>query len=451
MMGRAPADLRRVARVVIDDPDSMTAYRRDQCVGADAGVPLAVVLAESVDEVSSTLRWANDRGVPVVTRGAGTGLAGGANALDGCLVLSVARLDAILELDAAARTARVQPGVLNGDLDRAAAEQELWYVPDPGSKAISSIGGNIATNAGGMCCAKYGVTRDHVLALSVALADGEVIRTGGASRKNVVGLDLTSLLIGSEGTLGVIVEATVRLRQRRSGTSTVAAAFASANHAVETTAALPPDVEPQAMELLDRTTVRAVNELTRMDLDEHAGALVLARFDGGDRAWQAATFAASADAAGADVFSTTDEQEGHALMEARRLALPALEARGATLLDDVAVVTSRLPALLDEIDRIAARNRVVVGTFGHVLDGNLHPTIVYDPADAAQAARARAAFTEILHAALDLGGTMSGEHGVGSLKTAFVDHQLGLTERRLMHGVKSVFDPAGILNPGRAY
>jgi glycolate oxidase len=436
---------------VVRDPDAMTGYRRDQCLLTDAGVPAAVVLATSVDDVVATLNVARVHRVPVVTRGTGTGLAGAANAIEGCIVLAMGRLDRIIDIDPVARSARVQPGVLNGDLDRAAGEHGLWYPPDPGSRAISSIGGNLATNAGGMCCAKYGVTGDHVQQVTAVLGTGEIVHTGSLTRKNVAGLDLTRLLVGSEGTLGVIVEATVRLRRRPASVATVAASFPTAQDAIAMVLELADHADPAAVELMDRTTVRAVNAATRMGLDEEAGAVLLAQFDGASVAADAAMCASLAEARGAEVFHTTDAVEGAALMEARRAAYPALERLGATLLDDVAVAVHELPSLLAAIESIAARHDVIIGTFGHAADGNLHPTIVFDPADTQQRARARLAFHDIVSAAIERGGTVSGEHGIGILKRDILNRQVGAVELALMHRIKAAFDPDGILNPGRGY
>lgn len=451
MSARFVEALRAGVTTVIDDPGALVAYSRDQCVLAEAGAPAAAVLATSTDDVVTTVRLAAEHGVPVVTRGAGTGLAGGANALDGCVVLVLSRMNRILDLDSVSRTARVQPGVVNGDLDRAARGHGLWYVPDPGSRDTSSIGGNLATNAGGMCCAKYGVTADHVLRLTAVIGTGELVTVGAMTRKNVAGLDLTRLLVGSEGTLGVIVEATVRLLPRPARIATVAASFPTATDAIDTVLALGDHVEFAAAELMDRTTVRAVNRLTRMGLDEDAGALLLLRLDGRDAAGDAVLCGELAQQHGAEVFQTADEQEGNALMEARRAAYPALEAQGVTLLDDVAVGVHRLPDLLARIEEIAVEQQVTIGTFGHAADGNLHPTVVFDAADPNETRRARSAFDGILGAALDLGGTISGEHGIGVLKRPYLGSQVGAAEQKLMRRVKAAFDPQGILNPGRGY
>lgn len=434
---------------LLTDPASTEAYRRDQCLVAEAGTPAAVVRASDLEDVVTVLRVAHDARVPVVPRGAGTGLAGGANAVDGCLVLDVARMTA-LAVDPVARTATVGPGVLNADLDRAAREHGLFYAPDPGSRAISSIGGNLATNAGGMCCAKYGVTADHALALTTVLPGGEVVRTGRTTRKDVTGLDLTRLLVGSEGTLGVVVEAVVRLLPLPARTATAALTFPDVSTAVGAVLALLEGTTPSACELMDTTTVRAVNALTRMGMEEVP--TVLVQCDGPDAAAEIALVAEVAAAHGAlDVLPTDDEDEGRALMEARRVALTALERLGTVLLDDVGVPVHLLPRLVAGVEAAAARHALVVGCFGHAADGNLHPTIVYDAAQPGAVDRARACFDEIVDLALELGGTVSGEHGIGALKAAYVERQVGTAEQALMRRVKAAFDPHGIMNPGRAY
>ncbi len=432
------------------DPDILAGVTHDQAPLAPAGTPMALVRARSIGDVQQTLAFASARRLPVVTRGAGTGLAGGANATDGCIVLSVAAMTRILALEPATRTAIVEPGVLNATLAAAAAARGLYYAPDPSSREISTIGGNIATNAGGACCLKYGVTGDHVGALAVVLADGSLIRTGAATRKNVAGLDLTRLMVGSEGILGVIVEATVRLLPARRSPSTLVAFFETPRAAGEAILAMQTISEPSLLEIMDRTTVTAVERLTNMGLDTTAEALVLLQADTVDSAQVVAACEALCRAHGArDVMRTDDPDEGKQLLAARHMALPALEKLGRTLLDDVAVPTPALPAMLAKIPDIAARHDVVIGTFGHAGDGNLHPTIVFPRGDAAATTRAAAAFDEIVRAALAFGGTISGEHGIGSLKRAYVADMIGAAERELMLRIKRAFDPLGILNPGK--
>ena len=438
---------------VVDDPDVVAAYRHDQAAltAASAGQALAVVRAASVDDVVAVLEVATASCTPVVTRGAGTGLAGGANAIDGCIVLSMAAMDEILEIDSAQRTATVQAGVLNADLAAAAARVGLWYPPDPASRAISTIGGNVATNAGGSCCLKYGVTGDHVAGLKAVLADGTVIRTGARTRKDVAGFDLTRLLVGSEGALAVVVEATLRLRPAPAPPSTLVAFFATLGAAGDAVVGIERVAEPSLLELMDRTTIGAVEAMTHMGLDTDAAALLVVQSDSVAAADEIDRCARACTAAGATYLAqTADPEEGEQFLAARRAALPALERLGTTLLDDIAVPKPLLTAMLDRISQAAGRRGVVVGTFGHAGDGNLHPTLVFDAGEPSSVAAARLAFDDIVHAALDLGGTVTGEHGVGSLKLPYLDAMLGPAEQALMARIKSAFDPHQILNPGRA-
>jgi D-lactate dehydrogenase (cytochrome)/glycolate oxidase len=439
------------AERVVTDPDVMDQYRHDRALTATAGKPLAVVRARSVDDVVATLEVASATNTAVVTRGAGTGLAGGANALDGCIVLSTALMNRVLSIDVAQRTATAEPGVLNGDLAAAVAEHGLWYAPDPSSRAICSIGGNVATNAGGACCVKYGVTGDHVAALKAVLADGSIIETGSVCRKNVAGLDLTKVLIGSEGTLAVVVEVTVRLRPAPRPPATLVAVFPTAEAAGEAVLAVERVAEFSLIEMMDRTTINAVENHLRMGLDTSAGALLIVQSDSAAAGEDVARAEAACAAVGASfTAATTDPEEGAAFLHARHSSIPALEASGATLLDDVGVPKPRLAELIAGVEAIAARRGLTIATFGHAGDGNLHPTVVYDPADPAAFENAKAAFGEILDVALALGGTITGEHGVGQIKRAWLPNQVGETERALMEGIRQVFDPQGILNPGKA-
>jgi glycolate dehydrogenase FAD-linked subunit len=443
LLARLDAD-----RVVVD-PDVMDQYRHDRALTATAGKPLAVVRARTVDDVVATLEVASATNTPVVTRGAGTGLAGGANAIDGCIVLSTALMNRVLAIDVAQRTATAEPGVLNGDLAAAVAEHGLWYAPDPSSRAICSIGGNVATNAGGACCVKYGVTGDHIAALKAVLADGSIIETGSVCRKNVAGLDLTKVLIGSEGTLAVVVEVTVRLRPAPRPPATLVAVFPTAEAAGEAVLAIEKVGEFSLIEMMDRTTINAVENHLHMGLDTSAGALLIVQSDSASAGDDVAR--AEAACVGATfTAATTDPEEGAAFLHARHSSIPALEATGATLLDDVGVPKPRLAELIAGVEEIAARRGLTIATFGHAGDGNLHPTVVYDPADPAAFENAKAAFGEILDVALALGGTITGEHGVGQIKRAWLPQQVGEVERGLMEGIRQVFDPQGILNPGKA-
>lgn len=440
------------ANELTTDADVVASMSTDQASLTGVGTAVALVRARSVASIAATLRVATETGTPVVTRGAGTGLSGGANAVDGCILLSVAGLNRILELDPAARIARVEPGVLNGVLDAAARQHGLMYAPDPASRDISTIGGNVATNAGGACCLKYGVTGDHVACLEALLADGSPIRTGALPRKNVAGLDLNRLLVGSEGTLAVITQITVRLVPLRPPGGTLLAFFPSLADAGRAIVALGAAGRLSRLEVMDQATVRAVEAMLHMELDTEAAALVLAQADDADAEAVMVWAESVCEAHGVGfVTTTTDEEEGKLLFQARSAALPALEKQGQCLLDDVSVPVPRLPELLEVCRAAAERSGATVATFGHAGDGNLHPTIVFDGADPASVARARVAFEHIVDGALALGGSITGEHGVGSLKRGWIEAMVGKRELALMRGIKGVFDPLGILNPGKGY
>jgi glycolate oxidase len=439
-------------RAVVTDPDVLVGYHHDRAGLVRAGIPLAAVHPRSTAEVADVVALAARHGVPIVPRGAGSGLAGGANAVDGGVVLSLTAMDAIVAIDTDDLTATVQPGVLNVTLSQAVREAGLWYPPDPASWEISTIGGNLATNAGGLCCVKYGVTRDAVLGLEVVLADGTVTRVGRTTVKGVAGYDLVGLLVGSEGTLGIITEATLRLRPSPPPSVTLVATFPSLARAGDAISATVRATSPSLLELLDNTTIRAIERWKRMDLDLEAEALLVAQSDlaGQQGRQEIATIERICRETGADLVVTTDDpEESVLLLAARRLAYPALEQLGTTLLDDVAVPRSAVTRMVGEVARIAERHGVLIGTFGHAGDGNLHPTIVYDATDPAQVAAAAAAFDDLVAAALELGGTVTGEHGIGLLKRDHLATELGPVALRLHRAVKDAFDPANLLNPGK--
>jgi len=439
---------------LVTDPEVLVSYRNDQAPAdlVPAGTPAAVVRPRTTAEVQNAVRAAARHAVPVVPRGAGSGLSGGANAIDGCLVVSLERMTDVLELDAASLLATVQPGLVNLQLREAAEREGLFYAPDPASYEFSTIGGNIATNAGGLCCVRYGVTRDALLGLEVVLADGRAVTLGRRARKGVAGYDLASLFCGSEGTLGIVTRATMRLIPPPRSAATLAASFPTLGSAGEAIAKISRNAIPSVLELMDRTTVRAVEQMAPQDLDDSVAALLFARSDlGGEASLRAVEeMARWCEEAGATLALTTDEEaEGRMLMAARRLAYPALERQGATLLDDVGVPLGKIPALLDGIERVADRHGVTIGTFGHAGDGNMHPTIVFDRHDPDSVARARAAFADLVRVALELGGTVTGEHGVGLLKRGFLVEELG-DAAALNHAVKHALDPHGLFNPGKA-
>jgi glycolate oxidase len=435
------------AESVVVDPDVVDGYRFDRAKTVVPGTPVALVRAASTAEVAVTLRVASRLGVGVVTRGAGTGLSGGSAAVDGCITLSTERMRDV-RIDADAMVAVVQPGALNVEVKAAARAEGLWYPPDPSSYEICSIGGNLATNAGGLCCVKYGVTTDYVLGIEVVLADGAVVRLGGRTIKDVAGLDLKRLFVGSEGTLGVITEATLRLRPTPPAPSTVVATFADPVHAGVAVAATMGSLRPSALELMDQAAVRAVEAVRPMGLDTSMGALLLGQSDAGDDT--AARMAGHAEAAGATYVAVTDDpDEGELLMAARRMAIPCVERLGSVLIEDVGVPIPQIPALLAAVAAVADRHDTAIPVIGHAGDGNFHPLVTFDPNDPAAVERADVAFGAVMDAALDLGGTITGEHGVGSLKVAHLAVQLGPDVLGLSRRVKHALDPQGILNPGK--
>jgi glycolate oxidase len=439
------AELSEGALVV--DPDVVGAYRADRATPVVPGEPAALVRARDTADVQAVLRVASALRVPVVPRGLGTGLSGGASAIDGCIVLSTEKMRA-LEIDRAAMVARVGPGIRNVELKQAAAEVGLWYPPDPSSFEICSIGGNLATNAGGLCCVKYGVTTDYVLGLEVVLADGRAVRLGGRTIKDVAGYDLKRLFVGSEGTLGVITDATLRLRPQPPSASTVVALFGSLVDAGRAVTSIVTVVRPAALELMDRAAIAAVERVKPMGLDPSAAALLLARTDG-DLTEAGRISAACEDAGATYVARTDDRDEGELLMGARRMAIPCVERLGTVLIEDVGVPVPRIPDLLAAVEHIADRHRTAIPVIGHAGDGNFHPLVTYDAADADATARAAAAFDEVMEVALGLGGTVTGEHGIGVLKARHLVSQLGADVMDLTRRVKVALDPDGILNPGK--
>ncbi|MFB9238979.1 FAD-binding oxidoreductase [Plantactinospora siamensis] len=449
------------AAAVLSDPDLLAGHRRDEADLCPAGTPAVVVRPRHTDDVVTTVRLAARHGVPVVPQGARTGLAGAANAVDGAVVLSMTSMDEIRRIDPVNRIAVLQPGVVNATLAAAVSRHGLRYPPDPGSWESSTIGGNVATNAGGMCCVKYGVTGEYVLGLEVVLASGEVLRTGRQTAKGVAGYDLTRLFVGSEGTLGVITEITVALRPAAEESLTLVAVFDSAAAAGDAVAEISGQgLTPSLLELLDRVHLRAIEAYRPMGLRTDASALLLAAADTGARAaGDLDRIAKLCAAAGAtEVFAATDPVEATALLQARRLAHPAMErlaaqtypdGNGGLVIDDVAVPRDRLADLLDGVDRIAVEHEVPIGVVGHAGDGNMHPNIVVDRADPASLDRGRHAFDAIMELGLSLGGTCTGEHGVGLLKRDWLAREAGPVGMRVQRAIKDALDPAGLLNPGK--
>ena len=370
--------------------------------------------------------------------------------MTGGIVLSTERMRSVC-IVAATRTAVVQPGLLNVELKQAASAHGLWYPPDPSSFEICSIGGNIATNAGGLCCVKYGVTSDYVLGLEVVLADGTSLRLGGPRLKDSAGLSLTKLMVGSEGVLGVVTEATLRLLPRQPPVSTAVALFPTTQNATEAVLAVTSRMRPAMLEFMDQCSINAVEDWLRMGLDRNAAAMLIAQTDAEDHAAgrELSSIVTAFESCGAtEVFQTSDPEEGLQFVSARRAVIPAVERRGRLLLEDVGVPLPRLPELVTGIERIAAQCEVEIALIAHAGDGNTHPLLVYDPSDRIQESAAQHAFGEVMDLAIALNGTITGEHGVGRLKKPWLRDQLGDDVLALTKRIKVAFDPHGILNPG---
>ncbi|MEQ0565867.1 FAD-linked oxidase C-terminal domain-containing protein [Amycolatopsis sp. NEAU-NG30] len=444
---------------VLTDPDVLTAHARDEADLCDAGTPLAVVRPRSTAEVAAAVRVAAAHRVPVVPQGARTGLTGAANAVDGAFLVSLAGLNRILEIDPGERIAVVQPGVVNAELRRAVAKEGLAYPPDPGSWESSTIGGNVSTDAGGMCCVKYGVTGEYVLGLEVVLADGEILRCGRRTVKGVAGYDLTGLFVGAEGTLGIITEITVRLRPAPAEARALVAVYPAMTAAGQAVSAIVAAGHvPSMLELLDRTHLRAIEAYRPMGLDTGAAAMLLAATDTGDGTDLAAIAECCRAAGASELYVAGDAAEAEALTAARRLAHPAMEhlaaqafpgGRGGLVVDDVAVPRSRVADLVAGVEEIAARHGVLVGVVGHAGDGNLHPVIVVDRADESSMDSGRQVFDEIMRLGLALGGTCTGEHGVGLLKRDWLAREIGPVGTKVHRALKRALDPDGIFNPGK--
>jgi glycolate oxidase len=449
------AELRAVIpeRQVLCDGDLMARYVHDEAAWAAYGGPAAVVRAESTADVAAAVGVCSRLRVPVVPRGAGTGLSGGANAVEGCVVISTEAMNSIVEINAGEQLAVVQPGVVNDVLRSRAAADGLWYPPDPASSPWSTIGGNAATNAGGICCVKYGVTRDYVLGLEVVVGSGDVVRLGRRTAKGVVGYDLVSLFVGSEGTLGVITELTMRLKPLRTQSPrTVVGYFDSLSAAGDAVAAVfAAGIIPTALELIDRACLVAVDEWKHMGLSAEANVLLLGQSDvpgpAGDE--EALLMQQAFDTTASWSARSTDDEEARTLFSARRLAYPAMERHGPVLTEDICVPRLKVTEMLERIQSAARAHDTQIANVAHAGDGNLHPLIITPAGDEVARSRAVAAFDDIITAAIELGGTVSGEHGVGLLKRHGLRLEQSAPVVAMQHAVKAALDPLGIFNPGK--
>jgi len=402
------------------------------------------------------VRLAGERGLTVVTRGSGTGLSGGSVPSEGCIVLCLTRLDKVMEVDAANLTVRAQAGAITAAVDAAAAQHGLFYPPDPGSMKISTIGGNVAENSGGLRGLKYGVTRDYVMGLEVVLPDGRVARFGNACVKDVAGYSMKDLFIGSEGTLGIITEVLLKVLPRPAARRTMLASYDRMEDAAQTVSdIIAAKIIPCTLEFLDRMTIGCVEDYAKIGLPRDCEALLLMETDGHPAAVEdeAAQMLALARARGArDVRVARDEAEALRLATARRSAFSALaRVRPTTILEDVTVPRDKLAEMVGFIAEVAKKHRLLVGTFGHMGDGNLHPTFLTYERDAEEMARVHEALEDIVTRTLALGGTITGEHGVGLAKKAWLRRQVGENSHDLMREIKRAWDPRNLLNPGKIF
>ena len=431
---------------LITDPDITSSYSKDQAPFAPFAPAKAVLLARTTEEVSKALAFCSEHKISVVTRGAGSGLSGGANADADSLVISLEKMNSIIEIDSANQWAKVQAGVINLDLDTAVKEFGMAYLPDPASRDWSTLGGNVATNAGGMCCVKYGVTSHHVRALKVVLSSGEIIEVGKATKKFVTTLDLMHLFIGSEGTLGIVTEITVNIVPRPKSPATLIATFPNITQAASASTELL-KYRPSMLEIIDQTTLKAVEQWHPLGF-EVAGSILLMQLD--------ENFELGDDAVATcrshgmiDGMFTTEAGDAADLIRVRKLAYPALERLGATLLDDVALPVTKIAEFVGKVEQLAKKHDLTIGIFGHAGDGNMHPTIVHDHGDVEGEKRAKSAFAEIVGIAQELGGSASGEHGIGSIKRGLVKDEVSQSVIDIQRGIKQLLDPSGILNPGK--
>lgn len=419
-------------------------------------LPAAVVFARTTAQVSELLRWANAKRVPIVTRGSGTGLSGGSVPVKDGVVLCLARMNKVLEVDAANLTLLAEAGATTQAIAEAAGQAGLFYPPDPGSMKISTIGGNVAENSGGLRGLKYGVTRQYVMGLEVVLPDGEVMWTGNKCVKDVAGYSLRDLFIGSEGTLGVITQVLLRLLPKPQARQTMLATFGRMEDAAAAVSAIiAAPIIPCTLEFLDRTTIHCVEDYAKIGLPLDCEALLLIETDGHPAAVaeEAAAMERICREQGArEVRVARDAAEADRLAAARRTAFSALARVGpTTILEDATVPRSELARMIRFVQQVAQKYQLRIGTFGHMGDGNLHPTCLTDERNAEEMHRVEAAFKEIFEEAIRLGGTITGEHGVGLAKKHILPRQAGDAQMRVMRELRRVLDPRGILNPGKLW
>ncbi len=440
---------------VLTAPEDLIPYAFDG-TAALRQMPGCVLFTHSTDQVVAVLKLANETKSAVVTRGSGTGLSGGSLPSPDCLVLCTVKMDKILELDRANLTMLVEPGVTTVAIADAAAEAGLFYPPDPGSMKISTIGGNVAENSGGLRGLKYGVTRNYVMGLEVALPTGETLWLGNKCVKDVAGYSLKDLFIGSEGTLGVITKVLLRLIPKPVAKKTMVATFAQMDQAAETVSAIiAAQIIPCTLEFLDRMTIHCVEDYAKIGLPLDCEALLLMETDGHPAvvAEEAAQMESICRKHGClEVRIAKDDTEAARLASARRTAFSALaRVSPTTILEDATVPRSELAKMIRFVEAVARKYRLRIGTFGHMGDGNLHPTFLTDERNQEEMHRVEEAFKEIFAEAIRLGGTITGEHGIGLAKKSFLPQFAGDAQMQVMRSLRRVLDPNGILNPGKMF
>ena len=443
------------AEQVLTSPEDTIPYGFDGTAALKGPVGV-VVHPGSTEEVAAVVKLANELSHAIVTRGSGTGLSGGSVPSEGCIVLCLTRLDKILSVDAANLTVRAQCGVITAAIDAAANKHGLFYPPDPGSMKISTIGGNVAENSGGLRGLKYGVTRDYVMGLEVVLPDGRIARFGNACVKDVAGYSMKDLFIGSEGTLGIITEVLLKVLPRPAARRTMLASYDRMEDAAQTVSdIIAAKIIPCTLEFLDRMTIGCVEDYAKIGLPRDCEALLLMETDGhpaavAEEAEQMLTLARARGAR--DVRIARDDAEALQLASARRSAFSALaRVRPTTILEDVTVPRDKLAEMVAFVAEVAKKHKLLVGTFGHMGDGNLHPTFLTDERNTEEMARVHEALEDIVTKILALGGTITGEHGVGLAKKAWLRRQVGENSHDLMREIKRAWDPRNLLNPGKIF
>lgn len=440
---------------VLDSQQERFAYSYDATPLYQA-MPDLVIQPRDVEEISAILKLATQHRIPIVSRGAGSNLSGGTVPVEGGIVLHLNRMNQLMEIDTDNLTSTFQPGLVTADLHKAVEAKGLFYPPDPGSMRVSTLGGNVAECAGGMRGLKYGTTKDYVMGVQAVLSDGAIVRFGGKNTKDVAGYDITRLLVGSEGTLAVISEITAKLLPFPESTQTLVAYFRSLVDAARTVSAIiAAKILPSSMEFLDNGTMKVVEDFSHIGLPLDMEAMLLIQQDGAalqvEQDIERIANLCRTSGAVAVQLAATPEQ-GDELMTARRAALSALaRVRPTTILEDATVPRSKLADMVGQVNVIAKKYNVDICTFGHAGDGNLHPTCLTDERDKEEIRRVEQAFEEIFHAAIQLGGTVTGEHGVGLAKAKYLELKVGSEGMELMRRVKQAFDPLGMMNPGKVF